>query len=599
MKPVIYQLVVRYFGNAAGDNVRDGTIDQNGCGKFDDITSKAITELRALGVTHIWLTGVPRQATLTDRSDIGLPADPADVVKGRAGSFYAVRDYGDVCADYATNPAQRMAEFRALVSRIHAAGLKVLIDWVPNHVSRSYSSATPGLDFGAGDDQTQFFDPRNNFYYLVEPPARALALTKPAHWNPPGVSFSGRFAPEDGSAGHTAKATGGDDYSRVTDTNVPEQLWYETIKLNYGYNFADGTTHYEPRPSTWDKVDAVLAFWQSQGVDGFRCDFAHYVPAEAWAYVIGQARRRDADAFFMAEAYPFSGSRDPVQSEEQLFGAGFDAVYHYRSYNALKRLYQGAELDEYEREMGSLSDAQRPRFVEYLENHDERRIPSPIVTGAGTGDSGFGSASASYQLAPLQLLYSQGPVLLLNGQEVGEPGAGASGFAGDNGRTTFFDYWRMPRFAEWVNGHAYDGGGLDAAGQALRRFYADLLALCQDPSICGASYWGLRYNNRSWSAPGCSDWLYAFARYQPGSGRLAAVVANFDPNAATTASVRLPAELAASAGLRASGDLQVRLVLDEGGKRTAAGVATTASALVGGGFRASVSRQACNVYVIE
>jgi glycosidase len=599
LKAVIYQLVVRYFGNTAGSNVPDGSIEQNGCGKFEDITSRALEELRALGITHVWLTGVPRQATLTDRSGSGLPADPADIVKGRAGSFYAVRDYGDVCADYATDPARRMAELSALVSRIHAAGLKVLIDWVPNHVSRSYSSATPGLDFGAGDDQTRFFDARNNFYYLVEPRGRALSLTKPAGWNPPGVSFSGRFAPEDGSAGHTPKATGGDDYSKVTDSNVPEQLWYETIKLNYGYNFADGTTHYDPRPSTWDKADAVLAFWQSKGVDGFRCDFAHYVPAEAWAYMIGKARERDARAFFIAEAYPFSGSRDPVQSQDQLLGAGFDAVYHYRSYNALKRIYQGATLDEYEREMSSLSDAERPRFMEYLENHDERRVPSPIVADVGSGDSGFGSADAGYQLAPLQLLYSQGPVLLLNGQEVGEPGAGASGFSGNDGRTTLFDYWRMPRFAEWVNGHTYDGGGLDPAGRALRRFYADLLALCQDPSICGRGYWGLRYHNRSWSAPGCSDWLYAFSRYQPGSGRLAVVAANFDPNGAATGSLRIPRELAASAGLAATGDAEVRLVLDEAGKHTSAGVATSVSALVSSGFQVSVSRQACNVYVIQ
>ena len=211
MKPVIYQLAVRYFGNTGGANRIDGDIRQNGCGKFVDINERALAALVQLGVTHVWLLGVPRQATLTDYSEIGLPADPPEVVKGRAGSFYAVRDYADVCPDYASDPRRRMQEFEALVRRIHAAGLLVWIDLVPNHVSRNYSSDGSSFDFGRLDDQSKFFDAANNFYYLVEPPGRALSLSKPAHWNPPGVQFSGRFAREDGSHGHTAKATGGDD----------------------------------------------------------------------------------------------------------------------------------------------------------------------------------------------------------------------------------------------------------------------------------------------------------------------------------------------------------------------------------------------------
>jgi glycosidase len=598
MKPVIYQLVVRYFGNTGGANVVDGDIQQNGCGKFADIDETALSELARMGVTHVWLMGVLRQATLTDHSSIGLPADPPEVVKGRAGSFYAVRDYGDVCPDYAVDPARRMAEFEALVKRIHAAGLSVLIDLVPNHVSRSHSSDASSFDFGRSDDQTKFFDARNNFYYLVDPPGRALELPRPTHWSPPGIAFSGRFAREDGSAGHVPKATGGDDYGKVVDTRPSEHLWYETIKLNYGFNFAEQKGYYDPVPRTWTMVDAILAFWQRKGVDGFRCDFAHYVPAAAWTYLIGQARQRNAAAFFMAEAYPYRGSPDPVHDQAQLIEAGFDAVYHWTAYNALKGIYQGRGLDTYEREMAALDDRARPHYLEYLENHDERRIPSPVVFDAGPGDSGFGSSAAGYQLAPLALLYSQGPVLLLNGQEVGEPGTGASGFKGDNGRTTIFDYWRMPSFARWVNGHRYDGGQLDTRELALRRFYADLLKLCQHPSITGPSYWGLRYCNRSGVADGASDWLYAFARFAPGSGKLIVVVANFRPGSAERGRVRVPRELSAMAGVPAGASVEVRLILNEMGGVEGGGERYGVEELGDGGFEVGVSNQACNVYEV-
>jgi glycosidase len=603
VKPVIYQLVVRYFGNIGGNtggaSVVDGDIQENGCGKFEDINEAALSELARMGVTHVYLTGVLRQATLTDYSSIGLPADPPEVVKGRAGSFYAVRDYADVCPDYAVDPSRRMAEFEALLKRIHAAGLFALIDLVANHVSRSYSSDASSFDFGRSDDQTKFFDAANNFYYLVDPPGRALELPRPAHWNPPGVVFGGSFAREDGSAGHAPKATGGDDYGRVVDTRPSESLWYETVKLNYGFNFTEQKGYYDPVPRTWTMVDAILAFWQRKGVDGFRCDFAHYVPKEAWEYLIAKARQRNAAAFFVAEAYPYRGSLDPVHEQQELIDAGFDAVYHWTAYNTLKGIYQGRGLDAYEHEMAVLDDRTRPHYLEYLEDHDERRIPSPVAPRVGPGDSGFGSSAAGYQLAPLSLLYSQGPVLLLNGQEVGEPGAGATGFKGDNGRTTIFDYWRMPTFARWVNGHRYDGGELDSRELALRRFYADLLKLCQHPSVRGGSYWGLRYCNRAGAAAGASDWLYAFARFASGSGRLLVVVANFRPGAAESARVHLPRELTAACGVPGGSSLSVRLILNEAGARDSEGVGMSVDALADSGFDAAVSNQACNVYALE
>ena len=594
MKPVIYQAVIRYFGNTNTNNQQDGTIQANGCGKFDDLNNVALQVLKSLGVTHVWLTGCLRQATLTAYSDLGLPTDDPDVVKGRAGSLFAVRDYFDVCPDYAKTPARRLAEFDALVDRIHAAGLKALLDLVPNHVARRYSSVVkPELDFGTGDDTSVFFARDNHFFYLVDPPGRKLTLSRPSYWNPPGVTFDGEFAPEDGSLGHPPKATG----NNVTSPRPEATDWYETIKLNYGYNFGDRTGHYDLRPRTWDVVNEILAYWQARGVDGFRCDFAHYVPSEAWSYLISQARKRRVDAFFIAEAYPSFGSGDPVTNLQQLVDAGFDAVYHYPAYNLLKQIYQGqASQDDYDHEMVFPPTAQE-HLAHYLENHDERRVASSIVFNKGPGDSGFGSMEAGYQLAPLQFLCGRGPVLLFNGQEVGEPGAGAEGYNREDGRTTFFDYWAMPEFVKWINGGLYDGGGLLPGQLALRNFYGGLLALCQDPSVANGGYWGLKYFNRPERFADCPSDIYSFARFQSGSGGRALVVAaNFSPGADAKGRIRLPQELIAAVGL--TGDLRVRLLLDRGGLCDLPVAKLTAAQLTSDGFPVSLSNQSAYVYGI-
>jgi hypothetical protein len=187
----------------------------------------------------------------------------------------------------------------------------------------------------------------------------------------------------------------------------------------------------------------------------------------------------------------------------------------------------------------------------------------------------------------------------LNGQEVGEPGAGATGFKGDNGRTTIFDYWRMPSFARWVNDHRYDGGQLDTRELALRRFYADLLKLCQHPSIAGSSYWGLRYANRAGAFPGASEWLYPFARFAQGTGQFLVVVANFRPNSAESGKLRVPRELTATAGLPTGKTLGVRLILNETGAVKGPTVRLSSDALADIGFDVSISNQACNVYSLE
>jgi glycosidase len=591
VKPVIYQLIVRTFGNTNTTNQRNGTLAVNGCGRFADITTKALAGLASFGVTHVWLTGCLRQATLTDYSAQGMPADDPDVVKGIAGSMYAVRDYFDVCPDYATVPGQRMAEFDALVRRVQEAGLKVLLDFVPNHVARGYHSVVePQLDFGLGDDQSKFFDRDNHFFYL---PGTKLSLTHYAGWNPPGVVFDGKFAPEDGGPGRTPKVTG----DNCASASPSESNWYETVKLDYGFDFTNGTKDFTPRPRTWTLMDQILAYWQDKGADGFRCDMAHYVPREAWDYLILKAKDRDPECFFLAEAYAGGGSDIPIANLDDLLAAGFSAYYHSDAYNALKRIYQGkGSQDDYDKTITSLSASGRAGRLGYLENHDERRIASAIEPDQGTGDSGFGAAEAGYQLAPLQLLFGGGPVLFFNGQEVGEPGAGAEGFSSGDGRTTTFDYWCMPEFARWVNKHNYDGGKLSQKQKDLRHFYADLLALCQDASIRGDGYWGLKYHNRSSEFGACPDDLYTFARFQGSSGRLVLVVANFRPNATVSGQVGIPQALADVVDLPAN--VTVRLVLDRTGAKNVTVAQQTRQSLVEGGFPVSVPNQTAQVYVV-
>jgi glycosidase len=557
-RPVIYQLVVRLFGNTSGTNAWNGDLATNGVGKFEDVSAAAIAGLAELGVTHVWLTGVPQQATHTDWSQFGQPPDDPDVLKGLAGSFYAVRDWFDVCPDYAVDPAERMAELQALVGRLHGAGMKVLLDFVPNHVARTYrSDVRPELDFGAGDDTGVFFDPQNNFFYLVDPPGQALALPEPAHWPRP-AGADGTLETEDNDGdppGDVPRATG----NNVTSPSPSEFDWYETVKLNWGFDFAGGTAAFDPVPDTWLVMDEVLAFWQAAGVDGFRCDFAHYVPIAAWSYLIERARERDLQVFFAAEAYAAPDAA-PGFSFGALIQAGFDAVYDDRSYDIVKGVTccgrWASDLDA-----ALPGDFLFPRLLRYAENHDERRIASPVVPGDNPDDSGFGSFEAGKPAAGLLFLLGAGPLLIFNGQEVGEEGAGAEGFGGDDGRTTIFDYWTMPRLAEWSNGHLYDGGGLSAERRELREWYGALVELAQREGFATGNFYGLQSANRGDGAYTSGQWLYSFLRYDPITGAAWLVVANLGGESRSPA-VRIPDEALQFSGLAGDGTVRFHDAFD-------------------------------------
>ena len=544
----IYQLFVRTFGNTNETRKQDGTLLENGVGKFADINDAALDSLKAMGFTHLWLTGVLQQATSTDYSTIGEPADDPDLLKGLAGSPYAIKDYFDVCPDYAVKPAERIGEFRALLDRIHAHGLKALIDLVPNHVARSYgSNIKPELDFGAKDDHGKFFDPQNNFFYLrPSDPGGGAPLKLPTFKDGTAISPTCRvLGNRDGLVDREK------EFGRVTGNNVVSWSpglgdWYETIKLNYGFDFTDphkSVREYphegepsKPIPDTWLKMDAVLEYWQQMGVDGFRCDMSHMEPPEFWNWAIGRARGRNADVFFVGEAYNTDPARVPGSGAESakmnnvmfdLIKAGFDAVYDDPSYKALKSLYDGQgwanDLD------GALgTDLIFQNSLRYGENHDEVRL-------AGKHEWGRIGMLVGRPVSAILFGLSRGPVLLYNGQEVGEPAEGSEGFGGDDGRTSIFDYWSMPEMVKWVNGHKYDGALLSSEQRDLRDFYSRLVNLVGEPAFTSSAFFGLnpanngnpdfgRLNGESASG----HWLYAFLRYDAKTGQRILAVVNLN-----------------------------------------------------------------------
>jgi len=537
----IYQMFVRLFGSVNETRKANGTLAENGAGKFNDINDAALSNLRAMGFTHVWLTGVLQQATGTDYSSIGKPADDPDLLKGIAGSPYAIRDYYDVCPDYAVTPEKRLDEFKQLLTRIHQHQLRALIDFVPNHVARSYGSVVrPELDFGRDDDKSRFFDPRNNFFYLHPgnggPPLHFPTVKdgRPvsATCKLPGMPCDGLFPSEQ-------------KYGRVTGNNKVSWSpslddWYETVKLNYGFDFTvagkdvreypNANAPDKPLPDTWKKMDQVLAYWQSFGVDGFRCDMAHMVPPEFWSWAISQARARNRDTMFVAEAYEDDPARVPAATSSgenvtvTLLKCGFNAVYDDRAYKTMKKIYDGGgwanDIDHCAAN-GLVSD----RSLRYAENHDEVRLAAAHQWAGAGMKAGPAICAVLYGL-------SAGPVMLYNGQEVGEPAAGAEGFGGDDGRTSIFDYWSMPELVKWVDKHKYDGAGLSTAQKELRERYSTLLHAIDIPAFRQGTFVplnGFNHDNPEYGRLAgeqvSGHWLYCFARvdYASRSAIVAAV----------------------------------------------------------------------------
>ena len=497
-KMIIYQVFTRLYGNHNVTRKEDGTIAENGCGKLNDFTPKSLKAIKEMGVSHIWYTGVIRHASQTDYTQYGIPKQHAAVVKGKAGSPYAITDYYDIDPDLAENVEQRMQEFEALVERTHKAGLKLIIDFVPNHVARQYHSICKpqGVkDLGEEDNPQNGFDPQNNFYYC------------------PGQRFHPYFDLYHGEAEEydeePAKATGNDCFHNAPGMND----WYETVKLNYGVDYyAGGVGHFNPIPNTWDKMTEILLYWAAKGVDGFRCDMAEMVPAAFWHWATDKVKYRYPECVFIGEVY------NPAEYRNYL-GAGFDYLYDkVGMYDTVRSVICGQQSTHAITGAWQQTDDIKQHMLYFLENHDEQRVASDFF--AGDGRKGIPGLVVS-------ALLQQNPLMIYFGQEYGERGMDKEGFSGCDGRTTIFDYWSVDTMMRAAN-RKYT-----ICEKYIYDMYCKVMTLAQkEKAITQGEMFDLMYAN------GHLQRQYAFIRKHGGEAIL--VIANF-ADQVTTVNVNIPA----------------------------------------------------------
>jgi len=486
-KIIIYQIFTRLYGNRCQTRKPFGTIEENGCGKLNDFTPSVLKQIREKGVSHVWYTGIIRHATMTDYTKYGIPRQHPAVVKGRAGSPYAIADYYDIDPDLAVNVEKRMEEFEKLVNRTHRAGLKVIIDFVPNHVARQYKSICKpkGVkDLGEGDNVQNGFDPvYNNFYYC------------------PGEAFTPYFDLYHGEKEpyreEPAKATGNDCFCNAPGQND----WYETVKLNYGVDYyAGGVGHFSPVPDTWKKMLDILLFWASKGIDGFRCDMAEMVPAAFWAYATKKVKAKYPELLFIGEVY------NPAEYRNYI-GAGFDYLYDkVGMYDVLR------DITCHRRGTGDITQAWqhtddiKEHMLYFLENHDEQRIASRFFVGDGM---------KAVPALVVAALLERNPLMIYAGQEYGEEGMDEEGFSGCDGRTTIFDYWNIDTLTRAA------GGRLSDEEHSLATVYQKVMTIAQkEKTVTEGSMFDLMYANWQYGAQ------YAFLRRTVKNTLL--VVVNFE-----------------------------------------------------------------------
>lgn len=422
-KVIIYQMLPRLWGNIGGKNIKNGTLKDNGCGKFSSIDTISLEYLRSLGVSHVWYTGIIRHATAEDSA--GCTLSSADWVKGRAGSPYSITDYYDVNPYLADEPENRMEEFHKLVERTHAAGLKVIIDFVPNHVARDYgrfAAAHPAptgmAALGESDDKSAHWKDSNDFFYYPGIPL-ALPIQNQTYMEMPAMASGNSYTSSPG----------------VND-------WYDTIKLNY----CDSHTE------TWEKMYDIVNFWAGQGVDGFRCDMVELVPPAFFKWLISRIKKDRPDLLFVAEVY------QKTLYSKYIREIGFDLLYDKSGiYDTLRAIVEknakdsGVPVEDWQSakritwNWQSLGDLQ-PYMLNFLENHDEQRFASDF----------FGcDARNSYAALYTALYLNSAPFMLYAGEEVGERGMDNEGFSGRDGRTSIFDWWApssLTRLYKYIHG---------------------------------------------------------------------------------------------------------------------------------------------------
>ncbi|RXM42198.1 alpha-amylase family glycosyl hydrolase [Flavobacterium sp. YO64] len=543
-KIVVYQVFTRLFGNKNKTNKPWGTIEENGVGKFNDFTDIALNEIKDLGVTYIWYTGVPHHALVGDYTAYGISNDDPEVVKGRAGSPYAVKDYYNVNPDLAVNPANRLQEFEDLIARTHKAGLKLIIDIVPNHIARKYEGKNnpEGVkDFGADDDVNVEYKRNNNFYYIPK-----------THFEIPDgdIPLNGEKNPMvDGFFDENpAKWTGNGSRKVKPDQND----WYETVKVNYGVR-PDGSKDFPELPAgfdqksfqehfafwqdkdvpdSWKKFKSIALYWTGKGVDGFRYDMAEMVPYEFWSYMNSAIKMKNPNAFLLAEVY------NPNEYRNYIRLGKMDYLYDkVETYDKLKDIIRGKSTpDGLSNIQKGMSDIEH-HMLHFLDNHDEQRLASPEF--AGTPERGK-------PLMVVSTTLSTSPTMIYFGQEVGEAGNENAGF-GTRSRTSIFDYIGVPNHQKWMNDGKFDGGQLSESEKNLRDFYKRLLNFSiKSPALMG-SFQEIQSENRQ-NNVGYDELLYSYVRWS--ENQKLVIIANFSSEKTSEFELKIPADVIAKWNLK-------------------------------------------------
>ncbi|PJB12934.1 MAG: alpha-amylase [Flavobacteriales bacterium CG_4_9_14_3_um_filter_40_17] len=543
-KAVVYQVFTRLFGNPITTNKPWGTIEENGVGKFADFSDTALEQIKNLGVTHIWYTGVPHHAVIRDYTAFGIDNDDPDVVKGRAGSPYAVKDYYNVDPDLATNPAKRLEEFEALIQRTHKHQLKVIIDIVPNHVARHYKSTSQAVgetDFGANDDKSVEYSRNNNFYYIPNSSFEVPTDEHPdSHRDEP---LGGEKHPLADRKFEEIPAKWTGNGSRATKPSIND--WYETVKINYGVR-PDGTkdfpllpegfdqkpyqAHFEfwkdkDVPDSWKKFKSIALYWLEKGVDGFRYDMAEMVPVEFWSYMNSAIKTKNPDAFLLAEVY------NPAEYRNYIRLGKMDYLYDkVELYDTLKAIIHKHSRTTYISDIQNRMADIEHHMLHFLENHDEQRIASPDFAG---------NPQKALPAMVVSATISSAPTMIYFGQEVGETGSEHAGF-GNPSRTSIFDYIGVPHHQRWMNNGKFDGGQLSKDEKSLRDYYQKLLNFTLQSEALTGSFEEIHSFNEN-STEGYGAWLYAFARWSESEKLI--VVTNFDDTQTYEFDLKIPLEL--------------------------------------------------------
>ncbi len=526
-KFIIYQVLPRLFGNKNTTNKPHGSIAENGCGKFNDFTPKALKEIKALGVTHIWYTGIIEHATQTDYSVYGIRKDHPAVVKGKAGSPYAIKDYYDVDPDLAVDVPNRMGEFEALIERTHKIGMKIIIDFVPNHVAREYySDARPdgAQDLGEGDAKDKNYAQNNNFYYLPNQP------------------FNPTFDIQ-GYEEYPAKVTGNDQFTASPGIHD----WYETVKLNYGIDYLNGKQqHFYPIPDTWQKMLDILLFWAEKKIDGFRCDMAEMVPVEFWQWAINRVKEQFPAIIFIAEVY------NPQEYRNYIFNGAFDYLYDkVGMYDLLRNIvchhHPASHITQAWQTLSGIEN----HLLHFLENHDEQRIASDFFAG---------NAWTIIPALIVSVMLTKAPFMLYAGQELAELGMDVEGFSGLDGRTTIFDYWGVKSLQDWSSKGKFDGKLLSEDQRALRTLYQKLLNLSlTEPAIAKGKMYDLQYANFNNPVYNTDKHFAFFRQYKDD---IILIVVNFDYTSSEI-SIHIPKEAFEYLALDASSKITWHDLIDE------------------------------------